>query len=248
VALCPATFDSEQGYELHRNLRAIDNNTLLSMLIPSQVAAPDELFASPAYLEKLFENFPQIISSTRKLLNDCSITFDFSTVKNKKLFSASAYDDRLLLEKLAFDGLAYRYGKNNKEARQRVKHELEIIDKLGFSSYFLITWDIIRYTMSRGFYHVGRGSGANSIVAYCLRITDVDPIELNLYFERFLNPRRSSPPDFDIDFSWKDRDEVFDYIFKRYGHKHTALLGATSTFKGKSSLRELGKVYGLPKE
>jgi DNA polymerase-3 subunit alpha len=248
VALCPVTFDSEPGYELHRNLRAIDNNTLLSMLVPSQVAAPDETFAPPEELEKLFGYYPQIIANTRKLLSDCSIAFDFTTVKNKKIFTRSAYDDRQLLEKLAQDGLAYRYGKNNKEAKQRVKHELEIIDKLGFSSYFLITWDIIRYTMSRGFYHVGRGSGANSIVAYCLRITDVDPIELNLYFERFLNPKRSSPPDFDIDFSWKDRDEVFEYIFKRYGHKHTALLGATSTFKGKSILRELGKVYGLPKE
>ncbi len=248
LALCPLTFDSEQGYELHRNLRAIDNNTLLSMLVPSQVAAPDELFTSQAELEKRFERYPQIISNTRKLLDECHITFDFSTVKNKKLFTRSAYDDRLLLEKLAFDGLVYRYGKNNKEAQKRIRHELEIIDKLGFSSYFLITWDIIRYTMSRGFYHVGRGSGANSIVAYCLRITDVDPIELNLYFERFLNPKRSSPPDFDIDFSWKDRDEVFEYIFKRYGYKHTSLLGATSTFKGKSILRELGKVYGLPKE
>ncbi len=248
VALCPVTFDSEQGYELHRNLRAIDNNTLLSMLQPWQVAAPDECFTPDAELRKLFEYYPQIISNTCKLLNNCSIAFDFTTVKNKKIFTRSAYDDRLLLEKLAFDGLVYRYGKNNKEAKQRIKHELEIIDKLGFSSYFLITWDIIRYTMSRGFYHVGRGSGANSIVAYCLRITDVDPIELNLYFERFLNPKRSSPPDFDIDFSWKDRDEVFEYIFKRYGHKHTALLGATSTFKGKSILRELGKVYGLPKE
>ncbi|MEI6061221.1 MAG: PHP domain-containing protein, partial [Bacteroidota bacterium] len=248
VALCPVTFDGELGYELHRNLRAIDNNTLLSMLVPSQVAAPDERFTRQEELESLFGYYPQIIANTGKLLDDCSIAFEFGTVKNKKLFTRSAYDDRLLLEKLALDGLVYRYGKSNKEARQRVKHELGIIDKLGFSSYFLITWDIIRYTMSRGFYHVGRGSGANSIVAYCLRITDVDPIELNLYFERFLNPKRSSPPDFDIDFSWKDRDEVFDYIFKRYGHKHTALLGATSTFKGKSILRELGKVYGLPKE
>jgi DNA-directed DNA polymerase III PolC len=248
LALCPVSFHSEQGYELHRNLRAIDNNILLSKLIPEQVAAPDECFQPREELEKHFAFYPQIIANTRQMLDRCSIAFDFTTVKNKKIFSASAYDDRLLLEKLALDGMEYRYGKNNKEARQRVKHELGIIDKLGFSSYFLITWDIIRYTMSRGFYHVGRGSGANSIVAYCMRITDVDPIELNLYFERFLNPKRSSPPDFDIDFSWKDRDEVFDYIFKRYGHKHTALLGAMSTFKGKSILRELGKVYGLPKE
>jgi len=94
---------------------------------------------------------------------------------------------------------------------------------------------------------VGRGSGANSVVAYCLRITDVDPIELDLYFERFLNPKRSSPPDFDIDYSWKERDEVIDYIFKRYGNRHTALLGTISTFRGKSIYRELGKVHGLPK-
>ena len=104
--------------------------------------------------------------------------------------------------------------RQNNEAKKRIKHELEIIDKLGFSAYFLITWDIVRYSMARGFYHVGRGSGANSVVAYCLKITNVDPIDLNLYFERFINPKRSSPPDFDIDYSWKERDEVIDYIFK----------------------------------
>lgn len=248
LALNSLTFLNENGYELHRNLRAIDNNIVLSQLVPEQVASPDEMFRTPEQLNEAFSAYPQIIHNTGRMLNECSIDFDFDTVKNKKLFSASAYDDKQLLEKLTLDGLEYRYGKNNKEAARRVKHELEIIDKLEFSAYFLITWDIIRYTMSRGFYHVGRGSGANSIVAYCLRITDVDPIELDLYFERFLNPKRSSPPDFDIDFSWKDRDDVTAYIFKRYGRRHTALLGATSTFKGKSILRELGKVYGLPKE
>ncbi|MEO7482355.1 MAG: DNA polymerase III subunit alpha, partial [Ferruginibacter sp.] len=120
--------------------------------------------------------------------------------------------------------------------------------ELGFNAYFLINWDIIRYAQSRGFYYVGRGSGANSIVAYCLRITDVDPIELNLYFERFLNPHRTSPPDFDIDFSWTDRDEVIDYVFKRYGKQHVALLGAYSTFQHDAIILQLGKVFGLPVE
>ncbi|HAL83041.1 MAG TPA: DNA polymerase III subunit alpha, partial [Mucilaginibacter sp.] len=114
-------------------------------------------------------------------------------------------------------------------------------------AYFLITWDIIRYSASQGYYHVGRGSGANSIVAYCLKITDVDPIELNLYFERFLNAQRTSPPDFDIDYSWDEREDVQDYIFKRYGSQHTALLGTMSTFKDRSIIREIGKVMGLPK-
>ncbi len=243
----PAAFKDEDGYELHRYLRAIDNNILLTRLTTDMVAGADRMMRTHSQLTDLFANFPELIRNTERITGRCSIGFDYKSIKNKKTFTGSAYDDRLLLEKLALDGLIYRYGKNNAEAKKRVRHELDIIERLGFCAYFLITWDIIRYSMSRGFYHVGRGSGANSIVAYCLRITDVDPIELNLYFERFLNPKRTSPPDFDIDYSWKERDEVLDYIFKRYGREHTALLGAMSTFKGKSIIRELGKVVGLPK-
>jgi DNA-directed DNA polymerase III PolC len=244
----PVTFRDQTGWFLHKSLRAIGHNTLISKLEPGQVAAQDETMVPVMQLKKIFESYPGIINNTKKILDECSIGFDFPAVKNKKTFSQSAYDDKLLLEKLALDGLTYRYGKNNPQARERVLHELQIINKLGFSAYFLIAADIIRYSMSRGFYHVGRGSGANSVVAYCLKITDVDPIRLNLYFERFLNPKRTSPPDFDIDYSWRDRDEVQDYIFKRYGREHTALLGATSTFQNRSVVRELGKVFGLPKE
>ncbi|MCB1454648.1 MAG: hypothetical protein KDJ43_13475, partial [Rhizobiaceae bacterium] len=188
-----------------------------------------------------------MIENTIRLLQDCSFHFDFNVNRNKQTFTGNRYDDKELLRVLALDGLSYRYGKSNKVALQRIEKELEIIDKLGFSSYFLITHDIVRYGMSRGFYHVGRGSGANSVVAYCLRITDVCPIELDLYFERFLNPKRLSPPDFDIDFGWDERDEMYNYIFKRYKKQNTALLGAISTFKERSVIRELGKVYGLPK-
>jgi len=243
----PVTFRSQSSWFLHKCLRAIDQNTLISKLAPEEFAGKNEIMVPPDKLLLYYRNYPEIVSNTERIFEQCSINFDFSSIKNRKTFSQSAYDDRLLLEKLALDGMAYRYGKNNPVARERIRHELSIIDKLGFSSYFLITWDIIRYSMSRGFYHVGRGSGANSIVAYCLRITDVDPIQLNLYFERFLNPKRTSPPDFDIDYSWKDRDEVQDYIFKRYGKEHTALLGAMSTFRDRSIVRELGKVFGLPK-
>jgi DNA-directed DNA polymerase III PolC len=248
MALLPVTFGTEKEYELHRHLRAINKNTLLSKLTPADLASPKELFLPPDYIPIIFSDYPQIVRNTARLTDECSVDIDFNTIKNKRTFTGSRYDDKLLLEKLALDGLDYRYGKNNREAIERVKHELDVIDKLGFSAYFLITWDIIRYSMSRGFYHVGRGSGANSIVAYCLKITDVDPIELNLYFERFINPKRTSPPDFDIDYSWKDRDEVQDYIFKRYGNKYTSLLGTVTTFRDRSIVRELGKVYGLPKE
>lgn len=244
----PVTYQGRQGYLLHRNLRAIDNNTLISKLTPDNIASPGESFRTVPELEEIFSDYPDIVQNTRKMTGMCGIDFDFKSIKNKKTFTGNRYDDRILLEKLAMDGLEYRYGDNNKEASERVRKELEIIDRMGFSAYFLITWDIIRYSMTRGYYHVGRGSGANSVVAYCLKITDVDPIELNLYFERFINPQRSSPPDFDIDYSWDERDTVTDYIFKRYGREHTALLGTMSTFRGKSIYRELGKVYGLPKK
>ena len=248
VLLQPVTFASNDDIFIHKSLRAVDNNILLSHLQPSQCAGEDEFFKTLSYEKQIADKYPWIVNNTRKLLEDCSLNFDLDTLKNKKVFSASRYDDKLLLEKLAWDGMVYRYGKQNAEAKKRIQHELEIIDNLGFSAYFLVTWDIVRYSMARGFYHVGRGSGANSIIAYCLKITNVDPIDLNLYFERFINPKRSSPPDFDIDYSWKERDEVIDYIFKRYGHGHTALLGTMSTFRGKSIVRELGKVHGLPKE
>ncbi len=243
----PVTFSDKKTWYLHKNLRAINHNILLSQLTPHMYAPQDEVFIPEADIITAFEQYPQIIKNTQDIIADCEIDFDYDSSKNKQTFTGSRYDDKILLEKLAYDGMQYRYGKHNKNALKRVTGELEIIDKLGFSSYFLITWDVIRYSLSRGFYHVGRGSGANSVVAYCLKITDVDPIELNLYFERFINPKRSSPPDFDIDYSWKDRAEVQDYIFKRYRQKHTAFLGTSVTFKGKSIYRELGKVHGLPK-
>ena len=248
VLLQPVTFASPDDIFIHKSLRAVDNNILLSHLQPSHCASETEFFNGHSSGKSIAEDHPWLASNNIKLMEECSLDFDRETLKNKKIFSASRYDDKLLLEKLAWDGMVYRYGKQNSEAKKRIRHELDIIDKLGFSAYFLITWDIVRYSMARGFYHVGRGSGANSIVAYCLKITNVDPIDLNLYFERFINPKRSSPPDFDIDYSWKERDEVIDYIFKRYGYNHTALLGTMSTFRGKSIVRELGKVHGLPKE
>lgn len=237
----------KNDYKLHTQLRAISHNLLISQLQPDQVGRPDEVFLTKVQLLNAYKHFPRLISNTNKLLGQCSFDFDFKKIKNKETFTGNRYDDKQLLQKYAMDGLLRRYGPADKAARERVVKELDIIDNLNFSSYFLITDDICRYARSRDFHYVGRGSGANSIVAYCLGITDVCPIELNLYFERFLNPKRQSPPDFDVDFSWTDRDEIYDYIFRRYQTGHTALMGAMSTFKDKSMMRELGKVYGLPK-
>ena len=248
LSLTPVTFRDKIGFNTHRLLRAIDRNTILSKQEPWDVAAADETMYSTAQILQHYQGHAHLVTNTLRLLDRCSFEMTFEQHKNRRFYTGSRYDDRLLLEKLAWDGVRYRYGRASEEVRERVEKELGIIDRLGFSAYFLITWDFVRYGQSRGFFHVGRGSGANSIVAFCMGITDVDPIELNLYFERFLNPHRTSPPDFDIDFSWKDRDEVIDYVFKRYGHSHTSLMATYNTFKDRSIIRELAKVFGLPKE
>jgi DNA polymerase-3 subunit alpha len=247
VVLYPITLGSDTDYEVHLNLRAIDNNTIISRLTPQQVARKYEKFVPYPKIKAIYADFPYLITNTEKLLSQCSIEFDFSSSKNKKTFTCNSYNDQQLLNSLVTEGVKCRYGNTDTKAVQRVKAELEVIHNLGFTYYFLIAWDIINYATSKGFYYVGRGSGANSIVAYCLRITNVDPIELDLYFERFINPKRCNPPDFDIDFSWNERDIVVDYIFKRYNY-HSAFLSAISTFRDRSIIRELGKVNGLPKQ
>jgi len=246
VILAPVSF-RRTDYTLHRQLRAIDNNLLISQLESDQVAMEDEVFISKAKLMRLFADLPQVLANTNRLLGQCSFSFDFTSVKNKATFIGNRYNDKQLLHQLTMNGIGARYSKNDKQAIERIKGELEIIENLNFSSYFLITDDICRYARGRNFHYVGRGSGANSAVAYCLGITDVDPIFLKLPFERFLNPKWKSPPDFDVDFSWNERDEMYEYIFNRYQSGHTALMGAMSTFRSRSILRELGKVYGLPK-
>lgn len=246
LALVPVTVTNKLEYRLHEYLRAIDLNTLFTKVGEEDKCAPEEVFIPADRIKHLYEQYPAIIRNTELLMQQCNIIIPEGS-PNRKTFTGNPKDDKLLLEKLALEGIEYRYGKS-KAALKRIKEELKVIDDLKFSAYFLITWDIIRYSMSRGYYHVGRGSGANSIVAYCLRITDVDPIELDLYFERFLNRQRTSPPDFDIDYSWDEREDVQDYIFKRYGSEHTALLGTMSTFKDRSIIREISKVMGLPRQ
>jgi len=248
VVLQPVTFSTKKEYNLHRILRAIDGNTLISKLSEDDICRKSEHFKPEIDLIKSFEHYPQIINNTKKILAECCFEFDFQKVRNKQSYTKSKETDVKMLSRLAYLGLKKRYGSNHEEAEKRVEKELKVIDDLNFCSYFLITWDIVRYSNRMGFMHVGRGSGANSIVSYCLGITDICPIELDLYFERFLNLNRKSPPDFDIDWSWQNRDDILMYIFKRYGKDYVAFCGTNVEFKYKSIFREVGKTFGLPKE
>jgi len=251
----PVTVGDKITYRLHEYLRAIELNTLLSKVSEEQKCDFDEFLIPEAELTQQFEQYPFIVQNTQKLINSCDLSAyfeDSATPRSKNKFhytKTGAEGDKKMLRRLAILGLKYRYGENNEEALKRLEKELRIIELKNFCAYFLITFDIIRYAMNKcGFYHVGRGSGANSIVAYCLRITDVDPIDLDLYFERFLHEKRTSPPDFDIDFSWDERETIQNYIFKRYPKWHVAFLGTMSTFKDRAIIREIGKVLGLPKD
>ena len=244
----PISLKTVNHFGLHAVLRAIDNNLLLSDLRKKDVGERTDYMIPREAIMGQYEQFPEIIKTTNKVIDQCNFQFDFSTPKNKKTYTNTRYNDKVLLTKLSLEGMVRRYGKNNKNAKERILKEIEIIDKLEFSGYFLITWDIIKYSMTSGHYHVGRGSGANSIVAYCLYITNICPMELNLYFERFLNPARKSPPDFDIDWSWQDRDNILQYIFTRFDSDRTAFVAAIGTFKHRSTFREIGKVFGLAKE
>lgn len=248
VILQHAFFRHKRDYNIHRVLRAIGNNTLLSKLPASEQASMHDRFIPKEELLNRFAAYPDMIENTRTLLNRCTIEFRFGENKNKRFYTVSEDEDYALLKTESEKGLAYRYENPGQEVKDRLDKELRAIRKLGFCSYFLINWDIIRYAQQKNYFYVGRGSGANSLVAYLLRITNVDPIELDLYFERFINPYRTSPPDFDIDFSWADRDDITRYIFETYGHEYTALLGTYITYNHKSAVREVGKVFGLPDE
>jgi DNA polymerase-3 subunit alpha/error-prone DNA polymerase len=248
VVLQPVTFRTKREFNLHKILRAIDTNVILSKLTEADYCRTSETMVPLENLLEKFSDYPQIIENTESVIAECNFEFEFKTPKNKTNYTESGENDIQLLTSLANQGLIKKYGNNNLPARARVEKELKVIHELKFSGYFLITWDIIRYSNSMGFMHIGRGSGANSIVSYCLGITAICPLELDLYFERFLNLNRKSPPDFDIDWSWKERDSILEYIFNRYGRDRVAFCGTNVEFKYRSIFREVGKVFGLPKE
>ena len=255
VILHPVSFLHPQDFELHKLLRAMDKNTILSKIEPKDLAFADEIMLDETAFYDLYQHHPDLLKNTADLLDQCeSINFHFKQRKNKSIINPdpdkeiAIQKDYEALEKLTYKGAAERYPVINLKVKDRITKELALIRSQEFVSYFLINHQIISYARKKGFYYIGRGSGANSVVAYCLRITDVDPIELDLYFERFINIYRTNPPDFDIDFSWQDRDEIIRYIFDTYSLENVCLQATYTTFQANSVFRELGKVYGLPSE
>ena len=255
VAWQPITFPctpkaNQQSFNIHRLLRAIGQNIILSKLPTTLQAHQQEVMMPPEKFEETFHEFPELMKNARELTEHCQIEFELGADKNKRHFLHSKQEDQEYLLAEAKRGYERRYhGKmDTSVSRERFNRELDIIAQKDFEAYYLISYDIVRHAREQRYEYVGRGSGANSLIAYCLGITNTDPIELDLYFERFLNPERSSPPDFDMDFSWRDRDGIYDYVFSKYDPNHVCLLGTHTTYQGRSNIRELAKVFGLPKD
>lgn len=247
VAYHHSSFRNKRDFNAHRLLRAIDTNALLSQLPSTEEGKPEDLIEERILIKSRFDSYPFLFEQGEDILKKCTIDFNFDLSdhhNNLQHYTGSEEKDFKMIKKLVYHGIKYRYQEINDAILDRIEKELNVIKEKGFVSYFLIAWRLLVYARNKDYFYVGRGSGANSIVAYLLRITDVDPFELDLYFERFINLFRNSPPDFDLDFSWKDRQDVTQFLFKRFNN--VALLATYNTFQYKSTIRELGKVFGLP--
>ena len=210
----------------------------------------DELYIkSPEEMADFFSGVPEAIENTVKIADKCNVTFEFghTILPNYDVPEgfATHYD---YLEKLCNDGIKNRYGDNpSQEIIDRKNYELGVIKKMGYVDYFLIVWDYIHYAKTQGIpVGPGRGSGAGSIVAYAIEITDIDPMKYSLLFERFLNPERISMPDFDVDFCYERRQEVIDYVSRKYGPDHVSQIITFGTMSARMVIRDVGRVLDVP--
>jgi len=208
----------------------------------------DEFFLkSPEEMETLFADVPEALGNTMEIAERCNFDFDFGTIYLPRFELPEGYDDAGYLRELCRQNLRERYPQPSREVEERLEYELEMIKKMGYSSYFLIVWDFVSYAKKKGIpVGPGRGSAAGSLVAYVLGITDLDPLRYGLLFERFLNPERVTMPDMDIDFCFERRQEVIDYVVKKYGEESVAQITTFGTMAARAAVRDVGRVLNMP--
>ena len=196
--------------------------------------------------ERMF-GYEDAIENTGEVANKCSLTIEFGKRHLPGFTAPDGMTNPEYLRKLCSDGLIRRYGEPTEVHWDRLNYELDIINRMGFVDYYLIVWDFINFAKTHGIaVGPGRGSGAASIAAYAMGITDIDPIKYNLIFERFLNPERVSMPDFDVDFCYERRSEVIDYVIEKYGSDHVAQIVTFGTMAARAAVRDVGRVLGMP--
>lgn len=246
-------FAAPEDFEMHRILSAIKNLSTVYDLGPT--VDPEQYLKPAQDMCRLSAKLSEAAHHVETIRRSCQLelTLKRHHCSRFRTEDGKAVDNSFdMLRQLAYDGLRSRYRITDKSfpfnydvLLNRLQYELEVIGNLDFCDYFLICRDVVDYAHRRGFWHVGRGSAANSLVSFCLGLTEVDPIRYNLYFERFLNYSRGKPPDIDLDFSWRHRDEVLKYIYARYGEDHVAMMSSVHTLHARGALREVAKAFGI---
>ena len=197
-------------------------------------------------MEALFSGYPEAVENTQRIADRCQLEFTFGKYHLPEFKLPPDYDSPTYLRKLCDEGFAQRYGGEKPDYRQQLEYELAMIEKMGFTDYFLIVSDFVRYAREAGIpVGPGRGSAAGSMVAYCLHITDIDPMQYQLYFERFLNPERVSMPDIDMDFGDTRRGEVVEYVRRKYGDDHVAQIVTFGTMAARGAIRDVGRALNM---
>ena len=237
-----------EGHRLQDVLVCIKNRSTLDESHHLRRPNSEFYLKSGGEMAQLFADFPGAISNTLHIAERCNVDLDFSRYRFPGFPLPQGETAESYLERICWEKARERYGDLSAEVESRLRYELELIRRLGLSGYFLIVWDIMEYARSNGIPAQGRGSAANSIVAYILGITKVDPIRHRLFVGRFINEEMSSIPDIDIDVSTNHRERLIQYVYEKYGEEHTGMVCTYVTFQARNAIREVGKAMGLPQD
>ena len=249
VATNDAHYTRKEDAYNHEVLLCIQTGKKMSDVDRMRFATDDFYIKSPEEVKEFFPNLPEAIQNTVKIAEKCNVEFEFGhTILPNYEVPAEFPTHYDYFKKLCDDGIRKRYGENPpQDILDRMEYEVSVIKKMGYVDYFLIVWDFINWAKSNGIpVGPGRGSGAGSIVAYAIGITDIDPIKYNLLFERFLNPERISMPDFDVDFCYERRQEVIDYVARKYGRDHVSQIITFGTMSARMVIRDVGRALDFP--
>ncbi len=259
VATNGVYFLAPEDFLYHKVLNAVRVGTLLSKIAPPEITSAEACFRSEAEMCRVFLEFPDALRATMDVADQCDVELELGKLVFPRFDLPPGETAFSYLWKLCFDGARERYRPLTPPVLARLERELKIIDRLNLAPYFLIVWDIVRHTREEGIPCVGRGSAASSIVAYCLGITRICPLRYGLYFERFLNDERGDCPDIDLDIEGLRRDDVLDYVYKKYNPPaapdsdaassgHVAMIASFITMQARLAVREVAKVFGLSQQ
>ncbi|MCM1507630.1 MAG: DNA polymerase III subunit alpha [Ruminococcus flavefaciens] len=245
VATNDCHYVRREDSEMHKVLWCIQTNQRFD---ETENIGGESYVKSADEMTQLFKGHEEAVTNTVRIAERCNVEFEFGNIKLPEFRADGITDNKSYLRELCYSGLKRRYGDSPpEEVADRMEYELSVIIKMGYTDYFLIVWDFVRYARENKIpVGVGRGSGAGSLCAYCMGITSIDPIKYGLLFERFLNPERVSMPDFDIDFCIEGRPKVKEYVFNKYGRDKVSEIIAFDTFKARGAVRDVGRVLGMP--